>query len=320
MRQQPVSRMWKSAAVQACVNCAASVLALLLFSVNAAAASHGPYVYAVTFNSQFGTVDLSTGAFRQIGPATPEPLATLVWWGESHLSLSISGNLVRIDPTTGVTTPIGPTGLGFNAFALAEVRGKLYLTDFNNNIYTVDPQTGAATMLRVTGLPPDPAIPFTSNSDGTINLCDETLYGVGGELFATFDAFTVDPNSLVEVADNCCGPALYMIDPNTGIATLVAPHTTMNLGAAVLANGTYYAFRWVLTAFSEFGPLVRSQLLTLDLTTGKTTPLENAAGPIFVDAAAGGITGAVPAPAIVGKNFPALNELNQRRWNDRGSN
>jgi len=300
-----------SRVTRAAVYAAIVLIASLALAQNSVAAN-GPFVYVVTINGQFGAVDLSTGAFQQIGDPAPEPLVGLAWWNGSLLSITISGDLVRINPTTGAVTDIGPTGVGSDAFELAEVRGKLYLTDFQNDIYTVNPQTGTATLLRATGMPPDPAIPFSVNTDNTINLCDEVLYGVAGKLFATFDAFTLDPNTFAQVPDDCCGPALYEIDPNTGIATLIAPHTSLNLEAAVETNGKYYTFKWVITGLTEFGPQIKTQLLTLNLTTGATTQVVNAAGPIFVDAAAGGISGAAPAPASAGKSFSASSSVTKR--------
>ena len=102
---------------------------------------------------------------------------------------SLSGNLVSINPDNGVTTVIAPTGLrslpgnaGSFAFHLAEAAGKLYLTDFDNNLYHVNASTGHARLIVPTGIPPDPAVPFTFNADGTVNLCGETLYGVGDKL------------------------------------------------------------------------------------------------------------------------------------------
>jgi hypothetical protein len=64
------------------------------------------------------------------------------------------------EPATGQTTVVGQTGLAFNAFAAAEVRGKLYATDFSNNIYFVDPRTGARQLLGATGMPPDPSVSY----------------------------------------------------------------------------------------------------------------------------------------------------------------
>ncbi len=257
-------------------------LALVLFAASASAQS----MYVVTINNQFGTVDLTTGAFHATGNPTPEGQANLVWGPEGSLfSLTSSGNLEKIDPETGTTTVVGQTGLGYNAFDLAGVRGRLYATDFENNLYTVDPETGVAQFLRATGMPPDPSIPFTSNPDGTVNLCDESLYGVGGQLYATFDSFKIDPVSLA--VTTAVNPDLYRIDPSSGVATLVGP-SALNIGATVEVNGRFYAIHLVPTGWTAFGPQVRSQLFLLDLATGNTTFVTD------IDPAAGAIFGAAP--------------------------
>jgi streptogramin lyase len=267
------------------------LIASLTLTLLAIPASAAPSVYVVTLSQQFGTVDLDTGAFHPIGDPTPEGQTNLVWGtGGSLLSLTVSGNLVKINPATGDVTVIDATGLGFNAFDLAEVRGKLYLTDFSNNIYTVDPETGAATFLRATGMPPDPTIPFTLNNDGTLNLCDESFYGVNGKLYATFDSFAVGPDpakqNYLGITTNV-DSQLYQIDPATGTATLIGP-TDLQLGASVEVDGKFYAFRLVFDAFADGFPVVHSQLVRLDRTSGKTTFVRD------IDPAAGAIFGAAP--------------------------
>jgi hypothetical protein len=47
-------------------------LALVLFTA-ACSCSADPIVYVVNLAQQFGTVDLMTGVFHQIGPHTPQP-------------------------------------------------------------------------------------------------------------------------------------------------------------------------------------------------------------------------------------------------------
>jgi hypothetical protein len=160
---------------------------LALFTVPANAA---PFVYVVTGSQQFGTIDLANGHFQSIGSGTPDALSNLVWWHGSLLSLaytgSDAGDLVKIDPSTGTETVIGQTGLGFNAFQLAEARGQLYLTDFSGNLYSVDAESGVATPTATTGLPPDLEIPDSYNSDRSINLCDEAVYGIAGGVVCQF--------------------------------------------------------------------------------------------------------------------------------------
>ena len=201
-----------------------------------------------------------------------------------------AGSLAKINPRTGVVTDIGPTGLGFNAFALAGARGKLYATDSSSNIYQVDPKTGEATLMTATGMPPDPNIPFTFNSDGTFNLCDSGFYGIGKELYATLDAFAIDPNQTPpSVAHVYVAPGLYRIDPSTGNATYVA-ETDLKLTAFVDVDEEVYGFRGVLDGFDttyDF-PVAHAEIVRLDLRTGRTGK------PIEVDPSIGPIFGAAP--------------------------
>jgi hypothetical protein len=278
----------------------------LALALGAAAKSSGPQAYVVTGNGQFGTVDLSTGAFHQIGPATPGLMAGLVWLNGSLYSLVTTGNdagyLAEINPATGQVTIVGPTGLGYDAFSLVSLGGKLYLTDFNvgpgnfQNIYSVNPTTGAATLIGPTGIPADASAPFTPNANGWINLCDETLFVLHGNLFATFDSFAIDPNPSDSTYLNTAtdvAPELYQIDPSTGATTDIGS-TDWYLDGAANVGGSLYVFKVAVVSWNKFGPHARTQMLTLDLTTRQTTPVENDGELVYVDSAAGGIFGAAP--------------------------
>jgi outer membrane protein assembly factor BamB len=261
-------------------------LAVTLFAVSANADS---FAYVVTDSQQFGTVDLNSGAFRQIGSDTPEQQFNLVAGPNgSLLSLTASGNLEAINTATGGTTIIGPTGLGFNVGDLALVGGVLYATDGNNNLYSVNATTGATQLIGPTGIPPIVFNPPT--------VSDESLYGVGGKLYATFDAFNLPVSSPVLVVP----PALYQIDTSTGAATEVGS-TMLGLSASVVVNGTFYAFHEGLADPSCVGPAPvpcasDAQVFTLNLSNGSTSFVAD------VDPSATAIYGAspvVPEPATV---------------------
>jgi hypothetical protein len=273
-----------------------SLVVSFMCSLLAASASAAPNVYVVTLSQQFGTVDLATGQFTPIGSPTPDGMSNLVWWNGSLLSLATTGAdagyLVKINPTTGDETvlraiTVNGQPLGFNAFDLAKVEGRLYVTDFSNNLYAVDFATGDAKPVGhsggTTGLRPDPNIPFTFNNDGTFNLCDEGLYGFEGKLYATFDSYAIDPTQTPPTrAHEYMSPYVWQIDPRTGAATFIA-NTDWQVSAIVGVDGKFYAFEAVFDGFDN-GPIGHAELVTLDLRTGKTRKVADIVpnpGPIF---------------------------------------
>jgi hypothetical protein len=273
------------------------VPSLLLFTMSAYA---DPLTYVIGNNdiegtAHFGTVDLATGAFQQIGSNVPVGSEGLAMGpGGSLLTLAYNSDLYSINPSTGAYTLVGPTGLGdcstpespcgpTSNLTLGSANGTIYATDFQNRIYRVNSGTGAATLIGATGIPAIPFVPATLNEDGTINFYEEALFGAGGNLYATFDAlkFDLETSSPASVA---VAPALYQIDPSTGRSTVVAS-TDLAIGAVVGANGTTYAFN-----------LVRSQIFSLNVANGSTSLISD------TDPTAGTIRGAAsatPEPASI---------------------
>ena len=158
-----------------------------------------------------------------------------------------NSDLYSINPGTGAYTLVGPTGLDdcttpespcgpTSNLTLGSANGTIYATDFQNRIYRVNPLTGTATLIGATGIPPIPFIPASFNPNGTINFYEEALFGAGGKLYATFDAFVFDLTTLSPVSVAVV-PKLYEIDPSTGVATVVGP-TDLAIGAVIGANGT----------------------------------------------------------------------------------
>jgi hypothetical protein len=232
-------------------------LALILCT---ASASAGPLVYAVstnynTFTAQFGTMDLTTGTFSQIGPAIADPLEGLMPGPNGKLlSLSLSGNLDSVNPATGAVSVIGATGLGDLAGVAAEFNGTVYATDLYNNFYSVNTTTGVASLIGPTGLPICPSL------ISPVEVSDEALFTANGKLYATFDGINLMNSTLVD------SPELYQINPVTGVATLVGP-TALGLDAAVQINGTVYGL--------DFGYAGPNTVLSLNLASGSTTFLND---------------------------------------------
>ena len=228
-----------------------------------------------THCGQFGTVDLVTGAFHQIGPDTPKPQSSLVPGPEGDLlTLTFFGDLESIDLMTGVTTLIGATGLAESAGVLGEVDGKVYATDTNNKLYSVNTTSAAATMIGQTGIPGVPSG----------DLFDESLYGVGRVLYATFDALSLPCLSL-DVT-----PALYRINPATGATTIVddTQYTLLgNLSASVDVAGTFYIFRELASAPSPPAPSF-GRVFRINLVNGNLKFVSN------IDTIASAILGAFP--------------------------
>jgi hypothetical protein len=145
---------------------------------------------------------------------------------------------------------------------LATSRARFYATDFQNNLYNVNSVTGTATLIGFTGIL---AIPFalgSFNDDGTINFYDEAIFGSAGNLYETFDTFTFDLNSFT-VLNTIVAPALYQIDPSSGLGTLVGT-TDLSIGAVAGVDGTYYAFNDMT-----------GQIQGLNLASGNTNSISN---------------------------------------------
>jgi hypothetical protein len=260
-------------------------LALLSFIVPASA---DPIAYVLAgAQQQFGQMDLATGSFSPIGPI-PGTIQYLAYSPNgSLLTMSFNGDLDSINPRTGATSVVGPTGFadcatpstptcGPNSqLSFGAAGGTLYATDFANNLYTINPQTGKATLVGATGIPAVPFIPAATNPDGSFNFYDENLFGLGGKLYANFDAATFNPDS--SVYTTVISPALYEIDANTGHASKLAS-TDLGLITVANLNGTIYGFNGVT-----------NQVVTLDVANGSTNFISD------IDATAGLIGGAAPA-------------------------
>ena len=262
-----------------------------LFAVPASAQQPAYIISAgIAGNGVFGILNPRTGAFQPIGPGDPDGYFGLAPGPHGSLySLTYTANLVSINRDTGVPAAIGPTGLescliplptctSKTAFSLGSFNGKIYATNWGNEIYIVDPRSGIATLLTSnSGLPSSPFVLGSQNQDGTYNFADEAIWQSGGKLYLTYDALVVDLTNFAVI--DVVSPTLYQLDPMTGKATVIGP-TAEGIGGVYDVNGVDYAF-----------DDLTGQILRLDLTSGKTTPVG------YFAPAAGVIQGAVPVSA-----------------------
>lgn len=189
--------------------------------------------------NQFGTVDLNTGAFTRLGPAittngfavysgalyginagfvyqfnfstgaltfAPNPSLTnnLQGFGSTTAGMFLVdgfGNLNSVNPTTGASTLIGPTGVtqGLGAGVLSTSADSSTLFWVNNGsgvagLYRLNTSTGAATLLGPTG---------NGAGSGVV----EAMLFQGGTLWASL-GFNI-------------GPAYGTLDTTTGAETIV---------------------------------------------------------------------------------------------------
>jgi len=155
--------------------------------------------YTVTSSDQFGTVNLSTGAFTLVGTAevgsTPQSLSAGLAEVGGNLYGAESGtsNFWAINPATGALTTIGSTG---EFQDLGSTFTTIYVIGANSELYSVNPTSGAFNDIGPTGLAQPGTASLSTNSS--------TLY------FAEYNS----------------GYQLYTINTTSGAATLVGATST----------------------------------------------------------------------------------------------
>ncbi len=219
-----------------------------------------------------GTIDTATGAFTRVHVANPANGWQGIDWDPTtrqFFLLNQSNQMYAMDPTTGATTLLGPTGVALTGAIDTDANGVLWAINFSPAaIYRIDKLTGAATLVSTT---------TPAGYQGMSFAPDGTMYGA-----------------------NSNDDSLYRINPISGVATLIGPHgagvqfakgfeietgcsgafTVSGVGCADFANVTVRMSRRGLPCIGETvnigadqGPTGASFALTLGTTTQNWGPI-----------------------------------------------
>jgi hypothetical protein len=233
-------------------------LALAAIAVWAAmspgAANAGSVVYVAGSGNEFGTLNLTTGAFTDIGTLNLPANDNIFGMGFGSdgklygLDATLpTANLYQINTSNADTTLIGPTNPAESAIdATADASGKMYALsqDTNAIFYTMTPGT-TGTTTTVVG-------PTGISSTGLM-----AVNSSGSQIFTgAYDSMTGTTD-------------LYSINPTTGVATLIGD-TGFYIINGLFVNGTLYGFDDVTNAIVTINTStgVGTQVATYSLPSG----------------------------------------------------
>ena len=165
--------------------------------------------YLGTGTGTFGTVDLGTGVYTELG-GNGEVLAGM---GIANGRLFATnyrqpgGTLYSIDPANGALTAIGKSTIAYVLFG-STTSSELFAVGTDDDLYSIHPTTGVATRIGPTGL---------------------TGIGTAGSWYG------LSTNSATLYLSDTKN--LYKLDTSTGAATLIGATGGPELGALLFENG-----------------------------------------------------------------------------------
>jgi hypothetical protein len=190
------------------------VLATFLLFLAATAQARADIVYVSRDFGKFGTVDLTTGIYSEIG-TTSQQLSALTFAPNGTLyGMGVNNHLYQVNINTGALTDVGATGTFFALITLAaRSDATLFGEDPFGNLYRVDATSALATSVGPSGV-------FGITPDGML------AFGPGDTLFLDVPSF------------------LYTVDQNTGAATQsgAGPLSINFPGGLVFSGNQGYAF------------------------------------------------------------------------------
>jgi len=188
------------------------LLCVVLLFTTLPAASAATTTYVMRQSGDFGTLNLSTGAFTKLGNSGQTPAGMGELGSNLYIGGDENGTLYQVNLSDGALTVVGNASVIYRAFGATT--SSLYAVDVaNGNLYSVNAATGAATLIGPTGL-------NLSTSDTAMSANAGVLY------FA---------------ADTGSGSILYLIDTATGAATTIGNTGLRQVESMVYQNGLLYA-------------------------------------------------------------------------------
>jgi hypothetical protein len=150
------------------------VLVALLALVVSVAAQADDMAYTTTNLGNFGTLDLSTGMYTQIGNMGVQLAGLGVSGGNIYgIDDTLSSyTLDEVNPATGAVTTIGTTAFSFGVAAFGSTPGGMFILDNDGGLWEVSATTGFAQYIGATGLTLTPNAVGLSNNSSTLYLSD----------------------------------------------------------------------------------------------------------------------------------------------------
>jgi hypothetical protein len=221
-----------------------------------------------------------------------------------------TGNIVKIDDQTGLSTPFSALPSNGLGIAYNPNSNSIYARTFTT-LYKVDPTTGSVTTVGpsgsfITGLAFDPAYSTLYSVDQSTGGFYSVNPNTGAATFVGNTGISIpldlstDPFSGVLYGGAING-SIYTINTGTGAATLVKPSVTSNLPSA--GGLTSISFN---AAGDLFGVTIADdRLIKINLSTGTSTyvgpslPVIDVRGMDFIRTDASPASAAAPLPSIV---------------------
>ncbi len=206
---------------------------------------HAQVVYTENTTSQFGTLNLTTGAYTLIG-TTSARIGGFATVGGALYGLGDDTELYRVNTTTASLTPIGSTGITPGGYGLGETSDStLYATFQSHQLYIINPATATPTFIGNTGFDTDCDL----SGDASGNLYDAQgdsgngFYRINratgaGTLLATNPWGTVLAITYVQgvmYAINTTG-SIYSVNLTTGNSTFVSSYDVNTVGSVFAAG------------------------------------------------------------------------------------